>query len=72
MYTGGEIKYGLDNRHHEAMAVQHWPQMNAATIKTGLSEKQAIREVDRLNLLNDPIMRHRRLVDLYEYEEAPA
>jgi hypothetical protein len=63
MLTTGDARFGEDNRKHEAIAVAHWPQSNAATIKVGLSEKAARREAARLNQLNSPILRAQRIQD---------
>jgi len=57
---------GEDSRSHRAIATQHYPQMNAATIKVGLSKKDAEREAQRLNHLNSRNRRAMRIADIYE------
>ncbi|MGX8272985.1 hypothetical protein ACWQV9_09900 [Brevundimonas diminuta] len=71
MMTHGSAPFGVDGRKHVAIAVRHWPQINAATILTGLSRSRANREVARLNDLNHPNKRAMRIADLCGVEEQP-
>lgn len=70
IWTGGDNVFGTDSRTHEAMAVQHYPQMNAATVCIGLSRHAAAREVVRLNALNNPNARAMRIEALAAGESA--
>lgn len=66
LWTDGAVEYGRDSRKHNATAVRHWPQYNAATIATGLTKRAAEREADRLNGLNNPVARQSRINDFLE------
>lgn len=62
--SSGSAPFGVDRRRHDAVAVRHWPQTNAATIFTGMTKAQADAEVIRLNALNDQNRRAMRIADL--------
>lgn len=62
-------KFGETVRSFECIAVRHVPQDNAATIRMGLSRREADREVARLNALNSVST---RAIQRASYEDQPA
>ncbi|MFN7611459.1 MAG: hypothetical protein ACK5QX_11080 [bacterium] len=62
-------KFGEIVTSFESIAVRHLPQQNAVTIRTGLSKREADREVARLNALNSFAT---RLKQRAPYEDDPA